>query len=47
MLCNYNPLCGQKFKIDCIRTVLEESFVKSILILQIFITTIGICRYKM
>ena len=42
--CYKNLLCGQKFKIYCITVVLEEIFVKSILILQIFVTTIGICR---
>ena len=36
-----------ELKIYCITAVLEESFVKSVLILQIFVTTIGICWYKM
>ena len=31
---------------DCITAVLEESFVKSILILQIFLTIIGIAGIK-
>ena len=37
----------KSFKIYCITTVLEESFVKSILVLQIIVTTIGKCWYEM
>ena len=31
----------KSFKIYCITVVLEESFVKSIVVLQIIVTTIG------
>ena len=37
----------KSFKIYCITAVLEESFVKSILVLQIIVTTIGKYWYKM
>ena len=35
-----------RFKTYCNTAFLEESFLKSILILQIFVTTIDICWYK-
>ena len=35
-----------RFKTYCNAAFLEESFLKSILILQIFVTTIDICWYK-